>query len=107
MPRPMVPAPATAATRSLRETSSMGGESGYSSGRRGGYNRHQEEAHEFNPEARGHGGAARRSSLRLGAVLSFQADHADLSLARGWHDRRASSKIRGNRPEIPRPAGRG
>src|SRR5437667_217841 len=39
MPRPMVPAPATAATRSLRETSSMGGESGYSSGRRGGYNR--------------------------------------------------------------------
>src|SRR5256885_13768443 len=62
MPRPMVPAPATAATRSLRETSSMGGKAVILAVGGVAIIVIQEEVHGLNREARGRGGGAWRAA---------------------------------------------
>src|SRR2546422_9509049 len=105
MPRPMVPAPATAATRSLRETSSMGGKAVILAVGGVAIIVIQEEVHGLNREARGRGGAACRRAPCCRARIPLQADHPDLPLAPGRHPPAPPSQICPARPETPRPAG--
>ena len=101
MPRPMVPAPATPATRSLRETSSMEG---------GRYLRRT-----LAIIARGGGEmrdiavaagialAALRARRRFAQSLPGEAGDADLPVAAGRHHRHSPAQVRRDRAEAPRP----
>ena len=107
MPRPMVPEPATPATRSARETSSMKRTSPNSYGGRG-YNRTERTRRRLS-KMRPHAacrGCARTPAARgngVRAALSVQAGHADRAVARGRQHRPLFPQARRGRPAPPRP----
>src|SRR3954470_315679 len=103
MPRPMVPAPATPATRSLREESSM--EGGAILRRSAGYNRPRGGGDvENRPGCARCIGGARRARVR--PVVPKQANHAHLPLARGRRHGPAPAQARRAHGEAPGPGRR-